>query len=213
MTSFFDKLCSLTDGDPKIILDIGACSGDTAAAFAQKFPEAKVYAFEPHPSLAAICRLTARAYPNMHVVQTAVGEVSGRQSMHLVDLMYPGMNPGASTLLAPLPPYADPWLTSVVREVPVVRLDEWADRLGITRVDLVWVDAQGSDLGILRSMGPLLKTVKGVQVEVFFEPAYHRCPLAADVDAFMQTNGFEFLGKEDSYPKWTNYLYRRRSAP
>jgi len=206
MADFFDRLCAFAGDDPKIILDVGACAGDAAAAFARRFPRAKVYAFEPHPALAAICRLTARAYPNMHVVQNALGEVSGIQQMYTVDLMYPGMNPGTSALLKPLPSYADPWLTHQ-QSVSVIRLDEWAAKLGITHVDLLWIDAQGADLSILRGMGNLLKTVKGLQVEVFFEPVYERCPLAADVDAHLRSSGFTFVAREDSYPKWTNYLY------
>jgi FkbM family methyltransferase len=211
MPNFFDRLCAFAGPDPKIILDVGACSGDTAAAFARRFPNAKVYAFEPHPSLAAICKLTARQYPNMHVIQCAAGLDSGKRKMHLVDLMQPGMNPGSSTLLEPLPSYQTSWLAPV-GEVTVVRLEEWAAHLGITRVDVLWIDAQGSDLDVLRGMGHLLKTVRGVQVEVFFEPVYTKGPLAGDIDAFMKSNGFEYMGKEDSYPKWTNYLYRRCAA-
>jgi len=47
--SFCDQLTLVTPAEVRTIFDIGANIGQTSAVYANLFPEAVIYAFEPFP--------------------------------------------------------------------------------------------------------------------------------------------------------------------
>jgi FkbM family methyltransferase len=46
--------------------------------FARQFPEARIYAIEPDPRNAELCRRNCRRYANVVVMEAAIGSVSGK---------------------------------------------------------------------------------------------------------------------------------------
>ncbi len=79
----------------------------------------------------------------------------------------------------------------VEREVPVstVRLD---DVPGLTGLDYLKIDVQGSELSIFQHGRRLLAGAVVVQAEVSFIPLYEGQPHFADVDAELRAQGFVF---------------------
>ncbi|MDQ3895684.1 MAG: FkbM family methyltransferase, partial [Actinomycetota bacterium] len=74
--------------------------------------------------------------------------------------------------------------------VEVTTLDEWAGREGVSRIDVIKLDTQGSELGILQGAARMLAGVRAVEVEVQFNELYEDVPLFGDVDRFLRRHGF-----------------------
>ena len=88
-------------------------------------------------------------------------------------------------------PDASRFDTVDVHEVQADRLDDHLQTHGVTDVDFVKVDTQGSELLILEGASGILGTsVSGVEVEVEFTPIYTGQPLFAEVDSFLRGQGF-----------------------
>ena len=64
-------------GKTPIILDAGANIGAATIWFARLFPEAQVFAIEPDPENAELCRANTRGVANVTVIEAAIGSVRG----------------------------------------------------------------------------------------------------------------------------------------
>jgi FkbM family methyltransferase len=100
-------------------------------------------------------------------------------------------------------------LFEIERELSVVTmtLDDSLTAAGVTTVDFIELDTQGSELEILQGAEPLLtNSVLGIQVEVEFAPMYVDQPLFADVDRYLRGRGFDLLDV-------STYRARNAAAP
>src|SRR5262245_2445833 len=117
-------------------LDVGAHIGSVVARVASHNPTARVIAFEPVPDKADHLR---RAFPGVECHSCALGESEGD-----VILYVHTRRPGYSSLGRPSPADA-PNVTAVT--VPLRTLD---GVVSAPDVDLVKVDVEGAELGVLR---------------------------------------------------------------
>ena len=143
--------------------------------------------FEPDPEECA--RLQA-SNPDVEYVPLALGAVDGTTTLHLT------VDPACASLYPPDPDAVAerPELAVAApagdRPVETTRLDTWARGRGLPAIDVIKLDTQGSELGILDGAGELLSTVRFLQVEVEFNPIYAGQPLFGDVDRFLRSRGF-----------------------
>jgi FkbM family methyltransferase len=99
-------------------------------------------------------------------------------------------------------PEASRFDTVDVHEVQADRLDDHLLSHGISDVDFVKVDTQGSELLVLQGASrALASSVVGVEVEVEFTPIYSGQPLFADVDVFLRGLGFLLFDLRPCYWK------------
>jgi hypothetical protein len=75
-------------------------------------------------------------------------------------------------------------------EIETITLDSWANDNGVAIVDFIKLDTQGSELEILKAGVNSLKNVRGLEVEVEFNPIYLDQPVFSDVDIFLRSQGF-----------------------
>jgi FkbM family methyltransferase len=89
-----------------------------------------------------------------------------------------------------------------VHDVQADTLDHHLGAHGITDVDFVKVDTQGSELCVLQGGASILEaSVLGAEVEVEFTPIYSEQPLFADVDALLRRLGFLLFDLRPCYWK------------
>lgn len=74
--------------------------------------------------------------------------------------------------------------------ISVTTLDDWCGEEGVAKVDVIKLDTQGSELGILEGAKGMLGGVRAVEVEVQFNELYEDVPLFGDVDRFLRAHGF-----------------------
>jgi FkbM family methyltransferase len=137
-------LSELKPGD--VFVDVGAHIGVHALRAAERVGEGgRVFAFEPAFDTAAVLEEAAARngmQARLTVVRTALGDVCGRAILHA-------------------PPDSETGDVSIrslhatglaVGEVPVVRFDDWADANRLQRLDVVKIDVEGHEVGVLRGM-------------------------------------------------------------
>ena len=106
-------------------------------------PAGVVYSFEPAPENFERLRAAARGFPNMHILQAAVGECSGTSELYLSD-----------TLNVDHRTYVTQNFTRRAVQIEMVALDDYFSTG--QRVDLIKMDIQGYELHALRGAGRVL---------------------------------------------------------
>ncbi len=150
----------LGGADAPVVFDVGANTGQFAAAVFDRWPRAHIHAFEPHRGLVRrIERFAAenRLQDLMQIQWTAIGERNGAQDF------YESGVPIVSSLLREM---AAPYGVRRVVRVPVTTLDEYAQTSGVSRVDLVKLDIEGSELAAIRGARRVLTGVRLLFVEL-----------------------------------------------
>lgn len=178
------------------LLDIGARGGvlPWLGFFA---PFSTYYGCEPDVSAAAgLSHLLQRKNPwrDCVIIGEAMGSKAGPARLYLT------RHPGFSSVLKPnMEVVRDFGLEEEFTiedsiEVPMITLDEAANKYGFEDVGFVKLDTQGSELDILKSGEALLKgSVQGVFVEAEFRPFYQRQPLFSDIEKYLRKAGFELV--------------------
>jgi FkbM family methyltransferase len=176
-------------------IDVGAHRGETTLGCANHNPRLTIYAFEPN--LRAAAKIMGRA-PNYVVIPMAVAEIDGTAQLHL------NSHDAASSLLTMDEDARRSWKggealkeESIVG-VPTIRLDTFMDRTGISCVDFLKIDAQGSDLAVIRSAGVRIRDIRKITLEVDVAPKrlYRGSSSKVEVLSFLQAAGFKLISNE-----------------
>lgn len=172
--------------------DVGAFQCEHAYEYALFNPSLRVFAFEPNMHLAA--KLFG-VLPNIIVVPMAVSETDGCAEFNIT------ASPASSSLLSIDDDNARQWTGGpeirVVKKtiVPTIRLDTFMNLAGIQTVDYLKIDAQGSDLAVLKSLGNRLKDLRKIYLEASVTqfPIYQGCPSKGEIVEFLEERGFELV--------------------
>lgn len=141
----------------KTFIDVGCNRGSYAFGWLSN-PEIRVFAFEPNPVLYA--ELKAKETDRFKIFDNAVGITEGVQKFNI------GQNDATSSLKN-FAEECTAFKYSHAIDVNVVRLDKFCEAHNIDVVDHIKIDAQGSDLEVLKSFGEHIRKVKEIMVEAF----------------------------------------------
>jgi FkbM family methyltransferase len=139
---------------PRVIVDVGANVGVTALAYADWFPQAKVYALEPIPSTFEKLQANTADHGQIECFMLGCGDEAGQFTAYLCP-------DSKESSLVPIEK-----ATGQAR-VEVVTLDAFCHDQGLETVDFLKVDCEGYDLNVLRGADRLLreKRVRSILVE------------------------------------------------
>ena len=188
-----------------VIVDVG-CRGGVADKFPTGNDRFQIYGFDPD---AGECDRLTRLGNDHSVswVPVALARDSGLRTLFLTQ------DPACSSLLQPDPRLTDTFpALNCARQVgetsvPTISLDRWAEQSGVTHVDYIKLDTQGSELEILEGGTQVLRSVRCLEIEVEFNPIYREQALFSDVDLFLRAHGFVLW-------KLTNQVhYSKRGKP
>lgn len=133
-----------------VLFDVGANVGLVAIDVLALHPTATVHAFEPHPANVAALRRNLEPHlgGRAHLLPVAAGAEPGQ-----LDLVV-GHEAGAHRLRG-----ADETLDGQASTLPVdvITLDEYAADEGIERIDVMKLDVEGFELGVLQGASSLLE--------------------------------------------------------
>jgi hypothetical protein len=127
-----------------------------------------------------------------------------------------GESDGSSSLLKPTGHLKEhPSVTfGETISVSVTTLDTWAVATGVPRVDLLWLDLQGSELEVLKAAPNVLRTTAVVYSEVSLKPMYFSAPLYPELRAWMESAGFVVVREDLPWADMGNVVFARpRSTP
>lgn len=147
---------------PPVVWDVGANVG-AFALYAKLFwhRDALVHGFEPHPPSHALLQANLNGWPNTHLHPFALADREGEAILHL----HPELSVCHSLLpYLPCLPVV-PGATMVRQPVPVRDAGRVWDELGMDEVDVLKIDAEGSEVPILQSLGERLSRTRIVMAE------------------------------------------------
>lgn len=74
---------------------------------------------------------------------------------------------------------------------------DWAQQNNVSHLDMLWLDMQGYELNVLKSLSPeLLSTVKVIHTEVGFIEAYEGQPTYPVVKQWLEEQGFTEVARD-----------------
>ncbi|MDO8209998.1 FkbM family methyltransferase [Conexibacter sp. CPCC 206217] len=201
-----DLLHCLPGFAPAVVFDVGANVGQSAAVFAEAFPQSEIHCFEPVSSVFAELATRFADTPRVHCTQCALGATSGPASISLS---------GGSTMHS---------LTTTQRaggvagteQVEVRTLDELCGERAIAHIDLLKIDTEGFDLEVLRGAAGLLAAqqidVVGVEAGMNPENATH-VPFET-LKRHLEEHGYRLFAIYEQKEEWpTAEPHLRRTNP
>lgn len=132
-----------------VVIDAGACYGDTALYFSEKTKGADVYSFEFLPENLEIFQKNLELNPqyqkNIHLVESPIGDVSG-------DKLYAVPSGPGTSVSSIRQPNAI--------ELETVSIDDFVERNHIQKVDFIKMDIEGSEEAALRGAAKTIRKFK-----------------------------------------------------
>lgn len=171
-----------------VILDVG-CRWGFAEHWKALAPSAELYGFDPDEDECNRIR-DMNTDPNLHIISQALGRHCGPQTLYLTQ------EPACSSIYPPHPLFTDifPELHCArqvgTTQIELITLDHWATEASVSCIDFIKLDVQGAELDVLMGGEQSLNNVRGLEIEVEFNPIYSGQPLFGDVDRFMREKGF-----------------------
>jgi FkbM family methyltransferase len=146
----------------KVIFDIGANIGAASVLLAERFPGARIYAFEPMAENFELLKQNTVKAPNVTPVQLALASGTGeRELIHSPDRF----NRGGYSFFQHGAPAETPRTA-----VPTATAARFMREQGIDSVDLIKVDTEGAEYEILTGFDPAaLQQVKWIIGELHGE--------------------------------------------
>lgn len=181
-----------------VIVEAGAFDGKDTQRAAAFWPRSTIHAFEPVPEIYALLRSNTHELANVHTYNLALSSSQGMAEFHVSEkTSRPGKPFQAGSLHEPQErlQWSDARYTHTI-QVPTITLEHWATQQHITQIDMLWLDAQGHELEILKGSGQLLKHISVIYTEVHFINAYQGQPLYEELKSWLEENGFTQVAQD-----------------
>lgn len=154
----------------KYMLDVGAHFGEDSIEKTRADANLKCFAFEPTPELVErLSRDTESFKDRYQIADCAIADFDGESEFHLVvnDTGSASLNEFSDHLRQTWPDRHDFVVRKTIK-VKVYRLDSWFKEFApeVSEIEYLHIDAQGSDLAVLKGLGEMIKMVKAGVVEV-----------------------------------------------
>jgi FkbM family methyltransferase len=213
-----EELRAAFPGRPfRIVFDVGANRGQSAAAYLAALPEAELWCFEP--SAASFAELVARFGRNarVHCERVALGALAGtavlQDAVPSAGGEHARLLPLQGSVGAP-PAGASP--AGQAEAVPLATLDEFCAAHGIEAIDFLKIDTEGWDLDVLRGGESLLRAQGAgfVQVEAGMNPDNALHVPFETLKSHLEARGYLLFAIYEQVHEWPSAQpHLRRSNP
>lgn len=188
------------------VFDVGANIGQSALEYADAFPDAAIWSFEPFTeAYDELVRVTADR-PRVRCVKLALGAEPGEVTVALDE------HHVQNSLLRAVEGKVE---GGRYETVEVVTVDGFAAEQGVERIDLLKIDTEGFDLEVLRGAERMLRAgaVPFVQVEVGMgAPTPTLVPFDV-LRTHLADRGYALFGIYVQVPEWTGEARLRFANP
>ena len=182
---------SFEEGD--VIIDCGANSGDLTLELKKRASKARYVGVEPNPEDFKVLKKNVDLETS-ECVNKALGERNEALKFYVC-------TENADSSLVEPPSYTE------VVEVEVVRLDDLCNELGIKKIKLLKLEAEGYEPEILNGAAGVLNSIEYVAVDGGYERNKDNEQTLTRVTNFLLENNFKMV---DIYFPWYRALYRKR---
>ncbi len=175
--------------DPLVVVDVG-CRWGFADRWDRLGERCINVGFDPDREE---CERLAARYAdrtNVRLVPLALGPTPGSATLHMTK------DPGGYSILPTVEdvverhPSLEGGRVEGTTTIELTTLDGWCATANVERVDVIKIDTQGSELGVLQGADRILGGVRAVEVEVEFNELYQGVPLFSEIDRFLRERDF-----------------------
>ena len=199
----------------KIVFDVGANNGSSSVPLAIANPTYLVFAFEPTPEMIEVIKSKIVGLENYVIVPKAVSDYNGTAEFNVAG----NWDWGCSSLLkfskksqTDWPGRTDFHVTYKLN-VDVIRLDTFIEENGITKIDHLHIDTQGSDLNVMKGLGEYLHIVNEGKMEAGTsdDVLYEGQNKLNDCIKFLLLNGFKVVdvNSNDVFCHEVNVVFKK----
>lgn len=174
--------------DIKVIFDVGANIGKTAQCYAEYFPSAEIYSFEPIKGTFAELQINTKKNPNIRSYQFAFGSAIGSTEVELQKS--PLWNSLRNT---------NPYPIGVTETVQVKTIDSFLQKESIPNIDLLKIDTEGYEIEVLKGAQNFLNATRNcyIYVETTFSKNDREHAFFLEIFNQIYDLGFRFVGIYD----------------
>lgn len=187
-----DVKARLSHIDMRTIFDVGAHIGLTAIEFSDEWPQADVYAFEPHPGNFARMKSNLVGKPDIRLHHLGLGSEPGVLPFHF-DPEHPSM--------ARVAAHGEP----ITDTVTIDTIDHFCAQHAIDQIDFMKIDVEGHELPVLAGAERMLSrgSIGLLRIETAIDPdsSYHT--QLWDLCEVLHPHGYRIFG---FYEQWENTL-------
>ena len=140
---------------PRVIVDAGANIGLTSVFFANRFPEARIFAIEPEPANFELLKRNVACYPKVTPLRAALWKEDGP-----LQLFDPGSGAWGFQARESRPGEQG------VGTVPGLTLGSLMARCGLDRIDLLKVDIEGAEKEVFEQSQAWIERVGILMIEL-----------------------------------------------
>lgn len=191
------------DGDIKTILDIGACIGAFSLSYANRIKrkDLQIYSFEPvkHNYKKLVANVRNNNFQNnIRTFNFGLGSEEKDVIMGVPKSRSHEENDGLYAV-----DNGSEELRKTIKS-KVIKLSDFLKNNDIREIDIIKMDAEGSEMDILQDISYILPNVKYIHIEVntHFESS-------RDIVSFLKDNGFSFIKSVWKINQlWVNNIYK-----
>lgn len=205
-----DRIESALGGPPAVVLEAGCHDGGDTLAMARRWPTAVVYGTEPIDDSRASARAVCAGHERVSIEGFALSDAGGVATMRVSSREGRREATASSSLLPDgLHTVAFPEVR-FDHQVDVIcrTLDDWFSGLGLSRIDLLWLDLQGMELRVLAASKLALPATRAIHLEVSQQELFEGSGTFRDLDEFLSSTGFH-IAVDRVGPVFGNVLYVR----
>lgn len=206
---FKDLSISLPEYKLETVFDVGAHIGESAYLFLKKFPEARLFCFEPATANFKRLQKLVKGFKNVECIKIALGpeiktgwiSINGRHDMfHLIDeTNVKGEN-----------------LNSLVEQVAITTIDNFCNENKIDKISYLKIDTEGEDLEVLKGAKSFLSEQKidFIQVEASMNPMNKHHITFEAFKEFLESYNYFLFGLYEQMDEWIEKkINLRRTNP
>lgn len=204
------------------VFDIGACEGEDSIRYSMRFPNARIFSFEPLPTNQELIRINLAKHniPSAELIPVALSNQEGHALFHVSSgepqeqFCGDEWNYGnkSSSLLPPIgkePMHG--WIEfKETISVPTSTLKTFCMERKINRIDFIHMDVQGAELMVLEGAGPKIHDVTAVWLEVADQALYQGQPLRQQTQKFMRSHQFTLVFERLNHPEGDQFYVNLR---
>jgi FkbM family methyltransferase len=188
---YIEQLRLLKNHPVKVVFEVGAADGRDCLKYAELFPDAQIIAFEPVPSSFAKLQDQVKSLGDrISINNVALCDAPGTAEFNIAEW------DDASSLLKSNQTGSTFDVYNTTRhtiQVSTESIDNYVQKTGITRIDLLKMDAQGAELSILK--GAENQISKGyiplIYTEVSFLEIYQGVPTFETICTYLKERGYK----------------------
>ena len=193
-----------------VIVEAGAHIGKDTVEMSRLWKKGIIHAFEPIPDIYHQLVKNTSRYKNIITYPIALSSDSGTAEIFVSS----GKSNASSSLLSPkehINQHPEVHFNNSII-IKTITLNDWATRNNISSIDFLWLDMQGNELAVIKSISDaLLSKVVAIYTEVSLIETYKGVPLYPEIKEWMLSRGFKAQVENLKWKDMGNVLFVRKS--